>query len=125
MTAATHNAFNMLYKQKDSLNASEKETLLKYAIRSSTRCTPYGIFSGVDLGTFEKHTDVIVDMEKNQTRTRVDMGWLCAVIKKLEEQNENVLKLSVIFNRQSIVKGERIFNPYLNELGSQEQRREG
>ena len=125
MTAATHNAFNMLYKQKDSLNASEKETLLKYAIRSSTRCTPYGIFSGVDLGTFEKHTDVIVDMEKNQTRTRVDMGWLCAVIKKLEEQNENVLKLSVIFNRQCIVKGERIFNPYLNELGSQEQRREG
>lgn len=124
MLTSTHNAFNMLYKQKDSLSDSEKETLLKYAIRSSTRCTPYGIFSGVDFGIFEKQTKVIVNMERNQTRTRVDMGWLCSVVKNLEKKDEIILKLSVVFNKQCVIKGERIFNSYLNELGSQEQKGE-
>lgn len=122
---ASHHAFHFLYKEDSNLSDSERETLLKYAIRSSSRCTPYGMFSGVALGAFGEKTEVIVNTKKNQSRTRVDMGWLCSFLKSLEGQDKILSELSVIFNKQCVIKGERISNPYFNDFGSLEQGNEG
>lgn len=89
-------------------------TLIKYLIRSTTRCTPYGELSGISEGKFDSVSKIIrKDPSQNIKKSRVDMGWFCSVISDLEE-NENVLKeLAVSFNEQCFVKGDRVYNPYL------------
>ncbi|MDN5478239.1 MAG: lantibiotic dehydratase family protein, partial [Chryseobacterium sp.] len=61
-----------------------KNTLLKYLIRMSTRCTPFGLFSGVDSGRFSE-TDQGSGIKEKKTHasyirdTRPDMHFLVAL----------------------------------------------
>lgn len=63
----------------DKLNSS----MLKYLIRSSTRCTPYGINSGVLIGEFSLKKDMILK-DRFIKNVRPDMEWLIKVIKMCE-----------------------------------------
>jgi hypothetical protein len=83
-----------LYKQgKDLLNGNLKEgkdkdkvtlSILKYIARSGTRCTPFGMFAGVGMGTIGEKTEIIKDELKTQKkRVRLDMYYLSELIEYL------------------------------------------
>jgi thiopeptide-type bacteriocin biosynthesis protein len=61
------------------------DTLKKYAIRASTRCTPYGIYAGcavAEIGINEKSTSEI-----KERIVRIDIGLLQQIIRQLETDN--------------------------------------
>lgn len=75
---------NLSSKQYQKL----KNTFLKYYTRMSTRCTPFGLFSGVGLGKFIHETSNQLSQEtKNEQRktdnylrdTKLDMHFLVAL----------------------------------------------
>ena len=59
--------------------------VLRYAIRCSTRPTPYGMFAGVAVGTWAATTDVRIGAGPRPVRARPDMGWLMGVVLDLED----------------------------------------
>ncbi len=65
-------------------------TLVKYYIRSSMRCTPFGLFAGVSVGEFntEKSNIIISDISKHKTFSRLDMQYIGNIIAELEKNNE-------------------------------------
>lgn len=64
------------FKKGDLRAAKEKKllnTLKKYLIRASTRCTPYGIYAGTgiaDIGINQEHKSV------TERKVRIDMGFM-------------------------------------------------
>ena len=85
ITRWLHSDKDLLPKEHQKL----KHTLLKYYSRMSTRCTPFGLFSGVGLGEFsedyensELHNDHVI------RDTKLDMYFLVSLaqylVKKLE-----------------------------------------
>lgn len=103
-------AYKWLIKEKKSLlnNPKLKSSILKYYIRMSTRCTPFGLFSGVNLGKFNIG-NVLNSSKKNKLRdTKLDMHLLVSLSKTLEE-NPNIRKHLLYFPNNSIYKvGKRI-----------------
>lgn len=76
----------VLYDSIDDLNNKNVEiSLTKYLLRSSTRTTPYGLTSGIMLGTFEDKSDLNFD-GKFLKKARPDMEWLVKVIKICEKE---------------------------------------
>jgi lantibiotic biosynthesis protein len=60
-------------------------TLLRYLTRMSSRATPYGLFAGVALGTFEEASSIGLAADPVlRTRTRSDTEWLAAITERLE-----------------------------------------
>lgn len=54
-----------------------KTTILKYFSRTSTRCTPFGLFSEVGLGTFSNELKINYNYNLNKIRdTKLDMHFL-------------------------------------------------
>jgi len=87
-------------------------TLIKYYIRLTTRPTPYGLFSGVSIGTFGEKSDMVVsNTSKHTKRARVDTEWLYAVIKQIESTREIRRLLKVRFNDYVCEDGSRLEKP--------------
>ncbi|WP_426480780.1 lantibiotic dehydratase family protein [Chryseobacterium sp. R2ACT005] len=67
-----------------TLHKRTKSSLLKYYNRTSTRCTPFGLFSGISTGKFEKETLFPVFSEYTKVRdTKLDMHFLVALSEQL------------------------------------------
>ncbi|MDQ1858284.1 lantibiotic dehydratase family protein [Chryseobacterium sp. WLY505] len=65
-------------------NEKTKISLLKYYNRTSTRSTPFGLFSGVSIGRFEKENTFPVFSEGVKIRdTKLDMHFLVALSEQL------------------------------------------
>lgn len=87
-------------------------TLIKYYIRLTTRPTPYGIFSGVSIGTFGRKSVLTVSsITGHKKRARVDTEWLYEVIKKIESNREIRKLLRVRFNDYIYIDGDRLEKP--------------
>lgn len=102
-----------LYSKKQ-LSSSQhqklKNTILKYYTRMSTRCTPFGLFSGVGLGKFIKETEKQKpSYNKLSLRdTKLDMHLLVSLTKTLEK-NPYIKSKLLYFPNNSIYKiGKRI-----------------
>ncbi|CAD7806488.1 Nisin biosynthesis protein NisB [Chryseobacterium aquaeductus] len=96
-----------------------KNTILKYYTRMSTRCTPFGLFSGVGLGKFsnetlkqsyqetknkQQKTDNQQQSTDNQLRdTKLDMHLLVSLAKTLEK-NPDIKNQLQYFPNNSIYK---------------------
>lgn len=103
-------SYQALTRLKDDLDIKDSEkvfsTLLKYYIRATTRPTPYGLFSGVSIGTFKECNSIYVDeCIRHTKRARVDMGWLYSVIHKIESVPEIKEHLYVRFNSSVYIHG--------------------
>lgn len=107
-----------LYKELKNWLDSEKElsssqhqklknTILKYYIRMSTRCTPFGLFSGVGLGKFnqeETENNNLSDNSQLKVRdTKLDMHLLVSLSKTLEK-NSDIRSQLLYFPNNSIYK---------------------
>lgn len=79
-------AFNK--EHAGSLDADKEErlinSLLKYATRMHSRCTPFGLFAGC--GIMESGAEAIrVNLEEIERSTRLDMHFTCALAQKLAQ----------------------------------------
>ncbi|SHE81777.1 lantibiotic dehydratase family protein [Chryseobacterium takakiae] len=89
---------NFSYKEFQKL----KQTLLKYYSRISCRCTPFGLFSEVGLGAFDKLRMAIPGSEKVRD-TKLDMHFLVALAQHFEQLEEIRTQL-LFFPNNSIYK---------------------
>jgi len=97
--------------------------LLRYLIRMSTRPTPFGLFAGVELGHFAGHTDLCLGERAIASfRTRPDMHWLLALLRRLEADPALVAQLTVRLNHTAYLAGERAILPFADTYGTQDNR---
>ena len=86
-----YSELELLFKNKIvSLKKTEKlkQSLLKYIIRASTRCTPFGLFAGISIGSFSNSTKITLDdTDSYERRTRLDMNYLVSLINYLEKDD--------------------------------------
>lgn len=57
-----------------------KNTFFKYASRSSTRCTPFGLFAGIGVGSFSKDTSNIHLKSHHKRKTHFDMNYITSLL---------------------------------------------
>ncbi len=79
-------------------NGRLKLTLLKYLIRMSSRCTPFGMFAGVCAGTFGEQSKIsLAPIENHRLYLRPDMQFLCSMTELITADNtvRDSLKFSV------------------------------
>lgn len=71
------------YKKLEGNKKSKlDQTVLKYLVRSASRCTPFGLFSGCAIGTFDTNTH-IGNIKEVSRYTSLDMDVLIEISKKL------------------------------------------
>lgn len=87
---ASVSLYQKLLKRKEK-PLQEKETehlfisLLKYYVRYCTRATPFGLFAGLSLGEISEETKILLENVKNhKPHTRLDMNFICFLIKNIE-----------------------------------------
>jgi lantibiotic biosynthesis protein len=89
-----------------------KETVplrvLAYIARMASRTTPLGICAGVGLADAGPKTDLSVDLEHRQTRTRADMQLLAELVKALET-GEHRGKIRYRANEAVLRRGGRLY----------------
>lgn len=85
----------------DTHNKNVDMSLTKYLIRSSTRTTPYGLTSGVMLGSFQDESDLNFDGEFLK-KARPDMEWLVKIIKICEKElkDELIIQKNTIYEKE-------------------------
>ncbi len=101
-----------LYHALQNIHKDSKKVakgLLKYALRMSSRATPFGLFSFVAKGYFDQSTEIVLNDEKIDKKIRLDMEWLYTYIKKLYEDKDRFSSLSVRANPLVEQRGNRIF----------------
>lgn len=101
-----------------------KNTILKYYIRMSTRCTPFGLFSGVGLGKFnnealkqlnqetinkqQKTDNQQISTDNHLRNTKLDMHLLVSLAKTLEKNSDIRNKLQYFPNNSIYKVGKKI-----------------
>lgn len=87
-------------------------TLRKYIIRSSTRCTPFGLNAAVLHGRFEKNSNLIIDTNKYQKDANIDYQWYIALVDLLEKKIGK--NLNVILNNTIEINENWIINRWID-----------
>ncbi|MGW4371768.1 lantibiotic dehydratase [Nocardia takedensis] len=81
--------------------------LRRYMIRMSTRATPLGLFAGVGLARWGRHTDIELGACRRPRRTRPDSSWLMTIIDRAERNPEIRRQLRVVKNHMALARGGR------------------
>ena len=77
-------------------------SILKYYIRMSTRCTPFGLFAGCGTGEIgEKSNIELSSVDNFRSNTRLDMNYLCALIKDVANI-DNIKKQALYYPNTSL-----------------------
>ena len=72
-------------EKKEALGAA----LLKYIARISSRCTPFGIFAGCDVGTISAESAIVLQPQEKFTRlTQFDMHFWVAMLQDFSKRRE-------------------------------------
>lgn len=86
--------------------------LRRYAIRMSTRPTPFGLFAGVGLARWAPATDVAITPTASRTHTRADMGWVHDLAEGLRSDPDIGPRLRLMAAPGVLVRSGRAFLPY-------------
>ena len=117
LLVASKDLYPMLqsYRIKEKvLNDKMEMACIKYLIRSSIRCTPYGVCAGIAMGGFSSKTNVMRKSNQcGKKKSRVDMGWLFSVLRKIELEEKILKNLKVQFNYLCYERSERLINPFV------------
>lgn len=71
---------NLDEEKRDKLN----KTIFKYAIRSSTRCTPFGLFaSNSTFKSIISNNEIIISSDKRSANVRLDMNYSLRLVNSL------------------------------------------
>ncbi|HNW99205.1 MAG TPA: lantibiotic dehydratase [Bacteroidales bacterium] len=74
-------------------------SLMRYLLRMSTRCTPFGLFAGCTVGEWKETYDVrnffLQSCGNYKSHTRLDMHYLCALAQNLS--NHSIIKDKIKF----------------------------
>ncbi|MFC2096536.1 lantibiotic dehydratase family protein [Bacteroidota bacterium] len=66
-----------------------KGSVTKYILRMGSRCTPFGIFAGYNLGDVKNENKIeLNDSNKHYAHLRLDMNYLCALALDLAKKPE-------------------------------------
>lgn len=93
---ASKDLYSLINKSISTNSINEKllNSLLKYFIRSKTRCTPFGLFSAFCVGYVGESTNVIIEDSSNfETNIRVDMEVVSIVIDYLLSYREIIMNI--------------------------------
>ncbi|MGF9642890.1 lantibiotic dehydratase [Paenibacillus sp. FSL L8-0502] len=118
---ASPSLMNSVNQIMDNSNLKKVDKVIKalayYMIRLSTRATPYGLFAGVAVGSFDNENKLVLgDLSCNRKVARPDMQWLMNLVKSLERMRHVVKQIKVRMNPIFYVSGSRMKLPYLNYI---------
>ncbi|MDE2572384.1 MAG: lantibiotic dehydratase family protein, partial [bacterium] len=83
--------------------------LLAYFLRMAARPTPFGLCASVgELSCGPQTTLTLGGLESLRTRTRIDMGWLCALIRSIEDDAVLRPHLTLFESDAVLERGERL-----------------
>lgn len=101
--------------KNNRVKASEKvaRSLLFYAARMAKRATPFGLFSFTATGHWSDETTIEFKLSDLRKRTRLDMEWVWALIKKHYGEDLQNSDLTVCVNSLLQLNGDRINLDYL------------
>lgn len=85
-------------------------SVLRYALRATSRHTPFGLFAGVAPATVGAGSKVRWGAGHRPV-ARVDAQWLAEVIDRLERDAELLVRLEVVFSTLAVVRGSRLDVP--------------
>jgi len=86
-----------------------KGGIVRYFLRMSTRCTPFGLFAGFTTGEIDSTTNIgLWDKESNIRHTRLDMNYMCALATDLSKHNDIKNNLRFYPNSSLYIIGEQI-----------------
>ncbi|MDP2721236.1 MAG: lantibiotic dehydratase family protein [Bacteroidales bacterium] len=89
-------------KKDEKKLAKLKAGLMRYFLRMSTRCTPFGLFAGFTTGGLDHETNIhLFPQQHNICHTRLDMNYLCALSFDLSKHME--IKTQVKFYPNSSI----------------------
>jgi hypothetical protein len=84
-------------------------SLAKYHLRMSSRCTPFGLFSGCSVVNWNNdNNSIIIDNRQLDRHTRFDMHYLCALAQHLSTLPAIKIKLQYFANTAFYVIAEEI-----------------
>lgn len=84
-------------------------SLLRYYLRMSTRCTPFGLFAACSMGRWGKETAIEFPSEEKPLRnTRLDMHYLCALAQQLDGEESIQAYLKYYSNSSIYFFGDKI-----------------
>lgn len=100
---AIYAASKDLYKELEDFEKGEKKnekvllSLYKYYSRMCTRSTPFGYFSGINVGEFGEKSEIIFG-DKLNPKLRLDMDYLCNLYYELTKDTSLYPKLTFYAN---------------------------
>lgn len=101
----------------DLKEIKNKEILIKYLIRMSSRPTPFGLFAQVSFSKFsDKEENFYIDPLSIESNCSVSRLWLNKLIIKLEKKY--LKDLCYIKNSNVYLAGDRLYNPNFTNRGS-------
>lgn len=84
-------------------------SLAKYHLRMSSRCTPFGLFSGCAVVNWDNdYNSIVIDNRQLDRHTRFDMHYLCALAQHLSTLPAIKIKLQYFANTAFYVIAEEI-----------------
>lgn len=117
-----YDTMKIFLEEPDKLKGKKKRNffnaITKYYIRSTTRTTPFGMFSSIGIGSFTSNNQLKFNEHLFIKKARVDLGWLFIIIKKLEKESAD--QLAIKLNDASYIKGDRAFLAYSTDGQSDE-----
>lgn len=109
------NAFNRWITQPEMHKKEQKKifySLFKYFVRSSMRCTPFGFFAGLSVGTIDENSNTnnlfIKHRQEHKPHTRLDMNYLCSIVSKIEKDFKIRQKLKYTLNNTLYLIGDKV-----------------
>ncbi|MGL5646435.1 MAG: lantibiotic dehydratase [Clostridium sp.] len=98
-------------------NSDVKIAIYKYLARMSSRTTPYGFFSNINIGEFKRETRTKYDSNNMKKRTRVDGKWFIKLVRKLELEEKKYKEVKIYVNESLVYEGNKIKNSFISAYG--------